>query len=209
MKVLLKEDVDHLGYAGEVKKVANGYGRNYLLPRGLAVIASAGAMKQADAWRVRAEARREELRAEYAALSERISAVVLEFKAKAGSNGRLYGSVTTTQITDALNAELGTDIDRRKMLSEPLRDLGEHTIKLRFDRDYQPEFKVMLLSEDGSYEARMEADALADAEAEVELADAMAEALEPDADAVEDAGDSEVADAMAEALAELDADDAE
>lgn len=203
MKVLLKEDVDHLGYAGEVKKVANGYGRNYLMPRGLAVLASPAAMKQADAWRTRAEARREELRAEYSALAERISAVVLDFKAKAGSNGRLYGSVTTTQIADALNAELGTDIDRRKMLSEPLRDLGMHTVRIRFDRDHQPEFKVNLVSEDGSYEARLEADALADAALEGELADAMAEALEPDA--AEDSADSEVADAMAEALAELDA----
>ncbi|HFC12056.1 MAG TPA: 50S ribosomal protein L9 [Anaerolineae bacterium] len=202
MKVLLKEDVDHLGYAGEVKKVANGFGRNYLLPRGLAVIATPVAMKRAAVWRTRAEARREELHAEYEALSARIKAAALEFKVKAGSNGRLYGSVTTSQIADMLNAELGTEISRRKLQSDPLRDLGTHTIRIRLDRDYQPEFQVTLLSEDGSYEKRMEDDALADAAADSELADEVAEAVEDEDEDETTAtvADPEVADAMAEAL---------
>ena len=184
MKVLLKEDVDHLGYAGDVKKVAAGYGRNYLLPRGLAVMATATAMKQAEAWRTRATARREELRAEYAALSERISAVSLEFTTRAGSNGRLYGSITPTQLAEALNEELGTDLDRRKLELEPLRELGTFNVAVRLDREYQPEFSVLIKSTDGVWEEAQEAAALAEAAAAAgedgELADAMAEAIAPD-----------------------------
>src|SRR5690606_3541238 len=113
MKVLLKEDVDNLGYAGEVHTVADGYGRNFLLPKGLAVRATPDVMRQAEAWRKRAEGRRAELRAEYDVLSERIRAVSLSFTARAGDNGKLYGSITTRQIADKLNEALGTAIDRR------------------------------------------------------------------------------------------------
>jgi large subunit ribosomal protein L9 len=147
MQVLLKEDVESLGYAGDVKKVADGYGRNYLLPRGLAVLATSSAMNQAEAWRMKAEARRAEMRAEYEILSERISAVVLEFTAKTGESGKLYGSITTADITDGLNAELGTEIDRRKVTSDPLRMTGEHKVAVRLNADFQPELTVIVLSE--------------------------------------------------------------
>ena len=120
MKVLLKEDVDNLGYAGEVHSVADGYGRNYLIPKGFAVIATSSVMKQADVWRKKAEARREELRAEYQLLSEKINETTLSYIARAGETGKLYGSITTSQITDDLNDVLGTDIDRRKVGVEPL-----------------------------------------------------------------------------------------
>ena len=149
MKVLLKVDVDNIGYAGEVHKVADGYGRNYLIPQGLAVKASSDVMKQAEFWRKRAEARREEMRAEYEALSERITAVTLTFLARASvESGRLYGSVTTNQIVDALNAELGTEIDRRNVPGEPLRELGTHKVVVRLSADYQPELTVIIESED-------------------------------------------------------------
>ena len=147
MKVLLKEDVDNLGYAGEVHTVADGYGRNYLLPKGLAVKASADVMKQAEAWRKRAESRRAEMRAEYEVLAERISAVELSFTARAGDNGRLYGSITTHQIADQLNEVLGTEIDRRKVGTEPLRQVGEHMIPVRLSGDFHPEFLVHVLEE--------------------------------------------------------------
>ena len=207
MKVLLKEDVDHLGYAGDIKKVAAGYGRNYLIPRGLAVMATTTAMKQAEAWRTRAQARREELRAEYDALQERIAAVSLEFTTRAGSNGRLYGSITSSQLMEALNAELGTTIDRRKLEMEPLRDLGAHVVSVRLDADHQPEFNVLIKSTDGVWETAQEAAAVAAAEdaagEDGELAAAMEEAAAPDEEA--ESPDSDVAAAVEEAFsAEVD-----
>ncbi|GAB4270263.1 MAG: 50S ribosomal protein L9 [Candidatus Promineifilaceae bacterium] len=149
MKVLLKQDVENLGYAGEVHKVAPGFGRNYLIPKGLAVLATPAMMKQADAWRKKAEARRAQLRAEYEALSAKIQDVTLKFTAKAGNTGKLYGSITTTQIADELNAVLGTDIDRRKVGTEPLRQLGEHKVVVRLSGEFQPEFTVVIESEEG------------------------------------------------------------
>ncbi|MCO5183591.1 MAG: 50S ribosomal protein L9 [Anaerolineae bacterium] len=168
MQVLLKEDIDNLGYAGEVKKVARGYGRNYLLPRGLAVMATPEAMNMAEAWRSRAEARRAEMRAEYEILSERISGVTLDFVAKAGNNGKLYGSVTNADITDGLNESLGTEIDRRKVDGGPLRQLGEHTITVRLNADFQPQFQVVIRSEDEPVQAIVAEEAVATAEDEID-----------------------------------------
>lgn len=149
MKVLLKQDVDNLGYAGEVHTVANGYGRNYLIPQGLAVKATPNEMKQAEVWRKRAEARRAELRAEYETLSARIKELTLTFTARAGDTGKLYGSITTGQIADAMNEALGTDIDRRKVGTEPLRQLGEHQVVVRLSGDFQPELTVLVQPEGG------------------------------------------------------------
>jgi large subunit ribosomal protein L9 len=147
MKVLLKEDVDNLGYAGEVHSVADGYGRNYLLPKGLAVKATPNVMKQADAWRKRAETRRAELHSEYETLSARIRELTLTFSARAGDMGKLYGSITTGQIADEMNEALGTEIDRRKVGTEPLRQLGEHKVVVRLSGDFQPELTVMVQPE--------------------------------------------------------------
>jgi large subunit ribosomal protein L9 len=147
MKVLLKEDVDNLGYAGEVHTVADGYGRNFLLPKGLAVKATPDVMKQAEAWRKRAEARRAELRAEHDLLSDKIRAVTLTFTARAGDSGKLYGSITTAQIAQKLNETLGTEIDRHKVGGEPLRQLGEHHVPVRLSADHHPEFLVIVQPE--------------------------------------------------------------
>lgn len=149
MKVLLKEDVENLGYAGEVSNVADGYGRNYLIPKGFAVLATPKVMKQASAWRKKAEIRRAELHAEYEALTARIKEVTLTFQARAGNTGKLYGSITTSQIADTLNETLGTDIDRRKVGTEPLRQLGTHQVPVRLSGEFQPELTVIIESEDG------------------------------------------------------------
>ena len=169
MKVLLKVDVDNLGYAGEVHTVADGFGRNFLLPKGLAVKASPEVMKQAAAWRKRADTRRAELRAEYDILSERIRAVTLHFTARAGETGKLYGSITTQQIADKLNETLGTEIDRRKVGTEPLRQIGDHPVPVRLSGDHHPEFMVVVHPE-GVPQAAPAAAVAAPAEAEVETA---------------------------------------
>jgi large subunit ribosomal protein L9 len=176
MKVLLRIDVDNLGYAGEVHEVANGYGRNYLIPQGMAVKATTKVLRQAESWRRAAEARRAELQAEYELLSGRIRDLTLTFTARAGETGKLYGSVTTTQIADQLNELLGTDIDRRKVGNEPLRQLGEHKVPVRLAADFQPDVSVVIESEGGvestaatdAEESEEEAEVVEIVEAEVE-----------------------------------------
>jgi large subunit ribosomal protein L9 len=148
MKVLLKEDVENLGLAGEVYDVANGYGRNYLIPKGYAVKASPSVMNQAEVWRKKAEARRAEIQAEYEALAAKIEEITLNYTARASETGKLFGSVTTAQIADDLNEELGTEIDRRKVGVEPLRQLGEHKVVVRLSAEIQPEITVIIESEE-------------------------------------------------------------
>lgn len=176
MKVLLKEDVDNLGYAGEVHDVADGYGRNYLLPRGLAVKATEGVLKQAAAWRARAEARRAEQRAEYEELTEKIDGMLLIFHAKAGETGRLYGSVTMMDVAERLNEELGTEIDRRKIDGDPLRELGEHQITIHLDRDFHPQLMVHVHPE-GDEEAEAEEQTAQDEEQAEDVVEAAEETV--------------------------------
>lgn len=147
MKVLLKEDVTNLGLAGEVYTVADGFGRNFLIPRQLAVPATTSVLKQAQAWRERAAARREQLNNEHKALSNRISDVTMTFTAKAGEAGKLYGSITMTEVADRLNQVLGIEIDRRKIEGDPLRHLGEHKVTVRLSGDFQPQFTVLVEAE--------------------------------------------------------------
>ena len=171
MKVLLKEDVENLGYAGEVFKVADGYGRNYLIPKGMAVLANPSVMKQAEAWRKKAEARRAEMQAEHEALSVSIEATTLTFTARAGNTGKLFGSVTTSQITDSLNETIGTEIDRRKVGTEPLRQLGEHKVVVRLSSDFHPHVTVIIESEDGEVLQVIEEEEEAFEEIEIEAVD--------------------------------------
>ncbi len=148
MKVLLKQDVENLGLAGEVFDVAGGYGRNYLVPKGYAVQASPGAMNQAEIWRKKAETRRAEIRAEFELLAVRIEEISLSYTARASETGKLFGSITTAQIADDLNSELGTELDRRKIGVESLRQLGKHKVVVRLSADIQPEFTVIIEGEE-------------------------------------------------------------
>ncbi len=142
MKVLLKNDVQNLGYAGEVIDVANGYGRNYLIPKGLAVKATGSVLREAEAWRERAAVRVSEIRQEHEVLSGQINEARLVFYARAGETGKLYGSVTTADIASKLNEELGTEVDRRLISSAALRQLGEHKVTIKLGRDFHPQVTV-------------------------------------------------------------------
>ena len=186
MKVLLKEDVDNLGYTGEVLKVADGYGRNYLIPRGLAVKASPGVLKQAHSWRERAAVRLTELRREHEALSLKINDTNLNFTARAGETGKLYGSITTADITEQLNEVLGTDVDRRLVTGGPLRQLGEHRVTVRLSRDYQPQILVQIHP---FSEVESEED---EAEVGVETADELETAEEIEATSEETTSEEEI-----------------
>jgi len=145
MKVLLVQDVDNLGLAGDVKEVANGYGRNYLIPNGLAVLATPGAFKQAGVHRRRAAERRERIAAEMTAMAEAISQTALAFKAKAGEKGRLYGSVTSAEIADKLAESIGHEVDRRKLVLEgSIKQLGTHKVSIRLGPDLMTTFNVVV-----------------------------------------------------------------
>ena len=139
MKVLLKEDVEKLGQAGDVVTVADGYARNYLIPRMLAVKASPGQVKQVDVIRRQAHLKRERIAAEHAELAEKLTGVVLTFVANASERGRLYGSITQDDIAEALEAKIGEPVDRRKIEIDPLRQIGYHTVPVRVSAELIPE----------------------------------------------------------------------
>src|SRR5688572_6638208 len=144
MKVLLIKDVYKLGRAGEVKKVAAGYGRNYLLPQGLAVLATAGALKQADKIGSQAEIRRTELNSELKELADRINGVTLTFAAKAGETGKLYGSITTQDVATAIQEKTRYEVKKQQIDMQPIRNLGEFTAHVRLTMDLVPEVKVIV-----------------------------------------------------------------
>ena len=149
MNVLLIKDVQNLGEAGEIKKVANGYARNFLIPQGLAVPATKGALKQAEL-RHKVEARRQQqFERQAESLAEVISRITLSFKAKAGESDRLYGSITNADIAQALEREIGEAIDKRKVdLAEPIRELGTHHVPIKLTSDLSPRVIVFVEREE-------------------------------------------------------------
>lgn len=147
MKVILKQDVPGLGAAGVVKEVATGYARNYLIPRGLAVAADASMLKAALEEQKAREEHEARIAGRAAELAEKMAALTLTFQAKAGPTGRLYGSVTPNDIAEALEKELGVQLDRRKVLCEPLRDVGDHAVTVRLSRDVEGQVRVRVQAE--------------------------------------------------------------
>lgn len=156
MKVLLINDVYKLGRAGDVKKVAAGYGRNYLIPQGLAVLATPGALKQADSIREQAATRRAIENKELSGLADQLSDLRLTFPVKAGDTGKLYGSVTTQMIAEAILEKIGVEIDRRQIDAQPIRNLGLHKIDVRLTIDLVPEVTVVVHREGESPESAIE-----------------------------------------------------
>lgn len=149
MKILLTEDVDTLGYKGEIFTVSDGYGRNFLIPQGFAVPATPGQLKQAENWRDQAAARRDQLRKEYEALVGRLSDTQIEFKVKAGDKGRLYGSITTAEIAAKIEETLGIELDRRKITvpGKALREIGTHVALVRLDAEFVANVMISVLDE--------------------------------------------------------------
>ena len=144
MKILLKDDVEKLGVVGDIVTVADGYARNYLIPKGLAVKATPGQVKQVDLIRRQAMVRREHIAAQIAALTEKLNGVQLTFAAKASERGRLYGSITKDSIVEALEAELGEPIDRRNVETDHLRQVGLHMIPVRLSAEMIPQVSVIV-----------------------------------------------------------------
>ncbi len=144
MKILLLKDVYHLGHAGDVKKVADGYGRNYLIPQGYAVLATAGALKQADSIRAKAEVVRSQLNTEMSAVSEKINNCWITFASKAGETGKLYGSITSQMVAEKISEKAGIEIEKRQIDIQPIRTLGEHKAYVRLTIDIVPSVNILV-----------------------------------------------------------------
>ena len=147
MKILLLKDVYHLGHAGDVKKVADGYGRNYLIPQGYAVLATPGALKQAESIRAKAEVLRKQLSSEMSVVAERINGAWITFASKAGETGKLYGSITSQMVADKISEKAGIEIDKRMIDIQPIRTLGEHKAHVRLTIDIVPSVNIMVYRE--------------------------------------------------------------
>lgn len=132
MRVVLKREVRGLGRPGEVKDVADGYAQNFLLPRGLAVEATAGELKHLAQERQAEKLKKDRAHADAEELARRLGAITLAFRLKAGEQGKTFGSVTNKDIAEALKRDHGIDVDRTKIhLPDPLRSLGAHTVEIR------------------------------------------------------------------------------
>ncbi len=191
-KVLLIEDVMDLGEAGDVRVVAGGFARNYLMPRGMAILATKGALKQADEIRQAGMRRRARERAHAESQAALVSGQKLLFGARAGDTDRLYGSVTTAEIAEKLSEAVGFEVDRRRIqLEHPLRDLGIYALDLRFMTDVSAQFQVAVVREGESWAAAdareaAKAKAVADQEAARAAARLAAQAEEEQEEAEEE-----------------------
>ncbi len=144
MRVVLKQEVRGLGRPGDVKEVADGYAQNFLLPKGLAIEASAGELKRVAQERASAKAKQDRTHDDAVALAKKLDAVTLVFTLKAGDQGKTFGSVTTKEIADALKREHRIDIDPRKINAEPLRALGVHKVEVRLATDVRAHVAVAI-----------------------------------------------------------------
>lgn len=190
MKVILLNYVYKHGVAGEVIDVADGFARNYLIPKGLAVKATAGELKRATGLREQAAVKRAALDNQLNELARQIDGVELVFGRRAAVTGKLFGSVTTTEIADALLEATGVDINRRRISQQPLRDTGTHEVPVRLGNELSPILKITVVPEQqlAEFLANREREAEA-AEGEL-VAEAVAEVAQAD-DAVADTDEAE------------------
>ncbi len=146
MEVILRQAVDKLGHPGEIVDVSNGYGRNFLLPRGIAYEATPGNRKRIAQEKGRLEAAENARRDVASAVATRLEAVSLTFSAKVGEEGKLFGSVTTADIVQQLEAQGFTEVEKRMIdLHEPIKALGVYKVAIRLHADVKPEIKVWVI----------------------------------------------------------------
>ncbi len=147
MEVILREFVDKLGKRGEIVKVSNGYARNYLLPRKLALPATEGNKKHVERERKKMDTREADEKSQAEAIAARLASVDIRIARRVGDTEQLYGSVTSADITEFLKGK-GFDVDRRKLiLPEPIKTIGEHDVPLKLHRDVTVPLKVKVVKE--------------------------------------------------------------
>jgi large subunit ribosomal protein L9 len=145
VRVILKAEVRGLGRTGEIKDVADGYARNYLLPKGLAIEATGGELKLLAQERQSEKTKKDRAHRDAEELARRLGEVTLVFKLKAGEQGKTFGSVTAKEVADALKKEAKADIDKTKIvLREPLRSLGIHKVEVRLLSDVRADVTVAI-----------------------------------------------------------------
>jgi len=173
MKVILKQYVYKHGVAGDIVDVSQGFARNFLIPKGLAVQATPRALAENEKLLVDAALRRNELNEQLIKVAQQINGVELVFGRKAGSNGKLYGSVTTSEIAEALHKETGLDINRRRVSERPLREIGQFDVPVRMGQDLSPVLKIVIVREEelDAYFAKKRG------EEEISIEDVMLDAL--------------------------------
>jgi large subunit ribosomal protein L9 len=142
MKVVFLQDLPNVAYAGEVREVADGYARNFLIPKQLATVAKPGAINVV-------AARQAKMVSQYAELANRLEGVEISVKARAGAKDRLFGAITAADIAAELNETLGVDVDKRKIeLDRPIHELGSYEIAIRLAKDIVPKVKVTVIEEE-------------------------------------------------------------
>ena len=148
MKVILRSDVSNVGRKGDVLEVSDGFARNYLVPKGLAMRATDGAMAQAVAMRRARDLKEAKDRAGAEEVARRLTPVVIRISARAGAEGRLFGSVTTADIVEAVASQTGVTVDRRRVhLDEPIKSLGTHDVPLKLHADVEAHLQVEVVSD--------------------------------------------------------------
>jgi large subunit ribosomal protein L9 len=148
VKVIFIEDVPNVARAGEAREVADGYGRNYLLPKKLAVLANSQASSVVEAQLKKVVQRRAQEEAEMVELAGRLDGVEITLKARAGAKERLYGSITSADIADELSSVTGLVVDKRKIeLEEPIRQLGSYEVTVRFTHDIAAVIKISIVAD--------------------------------------------------------------
>ena len=145
MEIILKEDIKGLGYKNDLVTVKGGYGRNYLIPQGLAIIASPSNKKMIEENIRQASHKAEKVKKDAEDLAAKLEGVVLEIPAKAGESGKIFGAVTTLQLADALK-EKGFDIDRRRIaLNEEVKSLGEYTAEIDLHKEVKQNISIQVV----------------------------------------------------------------
>ncbi|TEU02618.1 MAG: 50S ribosomal protein L9, partial [Dehalococcoidia bacterium] len=158
MKVVLLQNVAGLGEAGEVKEVADGYGRNFLLPKGLAEFASPSLLKRAEEQRHAEERRQLTANAGMTDIAQTLEGLAVTIRAKIGAQDRLYGAITSGDIAEEVQRLTGQDIDKRKIeLDELIHQLGEYEVSVRLTRDLVPKLKVIVVEEPAKARAKAKA----------------------------------------------------
>lgn len=151
MKIILRADVENLGRLGDVVTVKAGYGRNYLLPQGMAMMVTPGNLKAFELERKKLQAQMDALRSTADTLAASINGITLLIPMRVGDNDKLYGSVTTSIIGDALAAQ-NIEVDRRRiLLDHPIRTIGEHPVRVRLHADVVAALTVKVVSEDKAH----------------------------------------------------------
>ena len=147
MDIILKQDIKGLGYKYDVVKVKNGYGRNYLIPEGLAAVANKSTLKERDENVKQATFKQEKLKNDATALANGLNELTLSLGAKVGEKGRIFGAITTLQVADALKAK-GFDVDRRRIeIKADIKEVGTYSVEVDLNREVKAEFKIVVVAE--------------------------------------------------------------